>query len=177
MENFTEYLNIIIFILGLALATLIFWVVTNHLLKKQDKELQLEESVRNQIFSDLKTPELMDNLYFELSEGLKDFLVVRKNFTSLSITKENFEENMRVTLEEVKMNSKGRVETKYIIKEVKALGKNKIINVTDITKVAEVIDIITRFENEDFRELVNLCTQTSKNAKYSYYILDFQEVN
>ena len=67
MENFTEYLNIIIFILGLALATLIFWVVTNHLLKKQDKELQLEESVRNQIFSDLKTPELMDNLYFELS--------------------------------------------------------------------------------------------------------------
>lgn len=177
MENFTEYLNIIIFILGLALATLIFWVVTNHLLKKQDKELQLRESVRNQIFSDLKTPELMDNLYFELSEGLKDFLVVRKSSTSMSITKENFEENMRVTLEEVKMNSKGRVETKYIIKEVKSLGKNKIINVTDIAKVAEVIDIITRFENEDFRELVNLCTQTSKNAKYSYYILDFQEVN
>ena len=119
----------------------------------------------------------MDNLYFKLSEGLKDFLVVRKSSTSMSITKENFEENMRVTLEEVKMNSKGRVETKYIIKEVKSLGKNKIINVTDIDKVAEVIDIITRFENEDFRELINLCTQTSKNAKYSYYILDFQEVN
>ena len=177
MENFTEYLNILIFILGLALATLIFWVVTNHLLKKQDKELQLRESIRNQIFSDLKTPELMDNLYFKLSEGLKDFLVVRKNSTSMSITKENFEENMRVTLEEVKMNSKGRVETKYIIKEVKSIGKDMVIDVTDIAKVAEVIDIITRFENEDFRELVNLRTYTSKNAKYSYYILDFQEVN
>ena len=177
MENFTEYLNILIFILGLALATLIFWVVTNHLLKKQDKELQLRESIRNQIFSDLKTPELMDNLYFKLSEGLKDFLVVRKNSTSMSITKENFEENMRVTLEEVKMNSKGRVETKYIIKEVKSIGKDMVIDVTYIAKVAEVIDIITRFENEDFRELVNLRTYTSKNAKYSYYILDFQEVN
>ena len=152
MENFTEYLNIIIFILGLALATLIFWVVTNHLLKKQDKELQLRESVRNQIFSDLKTPELMDNLYVKLSEGLNDSLVVRKNSTSLSITKENFEEKMEVTLEEVKVNSKGRVETKYIIKEVKSLGKDMVIDVTGITKVAEVIDIITRFENEDVRE-------------------------
>lgn len=177
MENFTEYLNIIIFILGLALATLISWVVTNLLLKKRDRELQLKESVRNQIFSDLKTPELMDNLYFELSEGLNDSLVVRKNLTGLSITKENFEEKMEVTLEEVKVNSKGCIETKYIIKEVKSLGRNNMLNVTDTIKVAEVIDIITRFENEDFRELVNLRTCTSKNAEYSYYILDFQEVN